>query len=203
MEALAQKEKGFTLIEALVSTFLFAIVMVSAVGIYLSTVQLTRRADSNRLAVQTSRYMEEFISKEVRNGQIDYNGPRNAVCGSFPTNGVNYDLAIVNVDGDHECFYLGDNLGNASSSGTDLWVIKNNLSAVKLNPANISFPLFKVYVSPVTNPYCNNPPACTNIGSNVQPRITILSSVQSFPNQPQSTTIPLQFTISTTVYDIP
>ena len=50
-------EKGFTLIEAIVATALFAFVVSSIAGVYLSTFQLDRRTRAQRAVSQNARYI--------------------------------------------------------------------------------------------------------------------------------------------------
>lgn len=202
--ALKSKSRGFTLIEAVVATFLFSVTMGSIVGIYTATVQLNKKTDSIRKASENARFISELLAKEIRNGQIDYFGPTSAICGSssYSTN-PNTKLAILNVDGEHKCFYLGDNNGAENASGPNLWVVKNNFSATRINDQGTSITAFKVYVQPTTNPYCNNPPSCSQAGSSTQPKVTLIGTVTYNADPKNITTLPFQLSVSIPTYDIP
>lgn len=186
-------QKGFTLIEALVATALFATTIVAIVGVYLSTVTINRRTDVIRTASENARYLSEYLSKEIRNGQIDYYGPVKSPCSSTLT-ASSSSLAIVNIEGDHLCFYLGDANGQISSAGTNLWLIKNNFAASKVNSSNVSIKNLIFYVSPIINPYA--------AGSTVQPRVTFTANVQSTSGSQDNIIIPIESSVTIPSYDI-
>ncbi len=192
MRATYKNQHGFTLIEAIVATFLFATVVTSILSVYLSTIRVNRKTNIIRSASENARFIEESMSKEIRNGQIDYYNPVSPCSTSLSSPSTM--LGIVNVAGDHLCFYLGDNSGFSSPSGTNLWLIKNNLSAVKVNSANITITNLKFYISPTFNPY--------TAGSHFQPRVTIAADVNSTSGSQDAITIPIQTTISIPAYDI-
>ncbi|MHB8871447.1 MAG: PilW family protein [Candidatus Doudnabacteria bacterium] len=193
MKNTRQNQKGFTLIEAIVATALFAVTVSSIMGVYLSTLKINRRTDVIRSASENARYITGFITKEVRNGQIDYYGPWNAPCSGTISSSAS-SLSLVNTDNEHLCFYLGDGAGFSSSSGTNLWLIKNNLAAVKVNSNNVSINNLVFYVSPTYNPY--------STGSNAQPRVTIMGNVTATSGSQDTITIPIQATVSIPSYDI-
>lgn len=199
MLARPENQRGFTLIEAIVAAALFAVTVSSIVGVYLSTLKVNRRTDVIRSAAENARYLTEYMTKEIRNGQIDYFGPAISPCTTNQVSPSN-SLEIINTDGDKICFYLGDNSGLLSASGKNLWMAKNNLQAVKLNSSNVYVNNLNFYVSPTFNPY--------NSGSTIQPRVTIVGSVQAVSgSQDQSTmynniTIPIETSISLPAYDI-
>jgi Tfp pilus assembly protein PilW len=199
------KEAGFTLMEALVATFLFAIVMSAVMGIYISVLQLNSRADSTRIATEFTRYFSETLTKEIRNGTFDYydNVEKNGICNSFPSQSVpDYRLSILNVDNDHLCFFEGDVYGTPDVNGKYLWLAKNNFAPIRLNSDNVFVQKFKVYVQPLTNPYCKNPPSCSQAGSSQQPMVTVAAEIKSNVDPKSNVTIPFETTISLPVYDI-
>src|SRR6185436_19309143 len=67
-----QPQSGFTLVEAVVATAVFAFVMSSIVAVYISTLQLDRKTRSLRNVNQSARFITEFLTKEIRNGSINY-----------------------------------------------------------------------------------------------------------------------------------
>ncbi len=190
---LKQNQKGFTLIEAIVATALFAVTVSSIMGVYLSTLKINRRTDVIRSASENARYITGFLTKEIRNGQIDYYGPWNSPCSGIISAPAN-SLSLVNTDNEHLCFYLGDASGLSSSNGTNLWLIKNNLLAVKVNSSNVTINNLVFYVSPTYNPY--------STGSNAQPRVTIMGNVTATSGSQDTITIPIQATVSIPIYDI-
>ena len=182
-------QKGFTLIEALVATAIFSVAVVSIVGIYLFTVRINRRVNVIRTAAENSRFITEYLTKEIRNGKVDYVGPvASAQCSTIATSGPS--LAILNIDGDHECFYL---------LGTDLMFAKNAggtpLTASKLNDPAVKILTLNFYVTPTTNPF-------TAAGSCITPQVTIIGTLQATNGVQNSETIPFETTISEPRYDI-
>src|SRR3989344_5248443 len=92
------KQKGFTLIEAVVATSVFSFIIVSILGVYLSTTQLDRKSRSQRAVAQNARFIMEYMAKEIRNGNIDYSQANN------PTN-----LFLINQGLESEQFALAGN----------------------------------------------------------------------------------------------
>lgn len=135
MKTLTQKNKsGFTLIEVVVASSLF-VVLVSALTILLNTtLKINRRGEALRQATQGMRNFVEFLAKEIRNGQIDYwidngssvfassIGPCNNAAyptkpsavgnDSYPVNGKTNKVGIINSNGIRECIYYADASGN-------------------------------------------------------------------------------------------
>ncbi len=193
MFKLRNHQRGFTLVEAVVATGLFAVTMSSMIGVYLSTVKINRRTDLIRTASENARYITEYLAREIKNGQIAYYPPVNAPC-STSLAASSQTLALVNVDNDRLCFYLGDNFGSVSSTGTNLWLIKNNLASVKVNSGNVRVNNLVFYVSPDYNPYTS--------GSTIQPRVTIVGNVQAISGSQDNVVIPIQTSITLPSYDV-
>lgn len=147
---LKSKQQGFTLIEAVVSTAVFAFVVSSILGVYMSTVQLDRKTRAERAVAQNARFIMEYLAKEVRNGSIRYAGYAGGVADGT--------LKITNQANQNISFYL---------SGTDLKIDKagaiSNLNSDSVKVNSLSF-----RVAPTQNPYT---PAKT---FNEQPRVTVL-----------------------------
>ncbi|MFA5991429.1 MAG: type II secretion system protein [Candidatus Doudnabacteria bacterium] len=136
-ESLYSKRKqqtGFTLMEIMVSTTIFAIVAVSLLSLFNYVLKINRKTEALRQASQGMRNFVELLVKEIRNGQIDYYvangqtwsaGITNAPCGpkgdvgtsvKAPIPNRTYDfkenkLGLINTENIQECFYLADDLG--------------------------------------------------------------------------------------------
>ncbi len=189
------KQRGFTLIESVVATSLFVVAMVSIIGVYLSTVKINRRTDLIRTASENSRFIAEFLSKEIRNGQINYTGPANSPCTLPPFTSPSYTFSMINVDGDRLCFFLGTDAGLVSATGPNLWLIKNNLGMVKVNSTNVQITKLNFYVSPTANPY--------SASLKVQPRVSVVGTLKATSGAQDNVTMPIQTSISIPVYDLP
>jgi prepilin-type N-terminal cleavage/methylation domain-containing protein len=189
-----QQQAGFTLIEAVVASALFAITVSSILGVYLSTIKLNRRTDVIRTASENARFITEYLSREIKNGQMDYNGPVRGPCTAIPAASAN-SLSIINVDGDHICFFLGDDSGSITSAGRNLWAEKNNLPAYKINSGNVQVLNLIFYSSPAFNPYTS--------GSTVQPRVTFTANIRSTSGNQDNVIIPIESSVTIPAYDVP
>lgn len=179
-------QSGFTLVEAIVATALFAFAVTSIIGVYIFTVRVNRRTDTIRSASENARFISEFLTKEIRNGQIDYSNPI-APCPALLSN-PGTTLAVVNIDGDHECFSLsGTNLVYAKNAGGVL------LAPVQLNDPKIKISGLQFYISPTCNPY--------SAGAKTEPTVTINAQVQANPDPQDNIILPIQTTISIPKYD--
>lgn len=122
-------EKGFTLVEIMVATVIFAVVTVALLSLFNYVLKINRRGEALRQASQNARNFVEFLVKEVRNGQIDYYINSGLTYGSYinndspqapcrppgtPGTGVTGQptyaqksnwLGIINTDNVQECFY--------------------------------------------------------------------------------------------------
>jgi Tfp pilus assembly protein PilW len=153
------KQKGFTIIEAVVATTVFAFVFSSIVGIYLSTIQLDRKSRSERSVAENARFIMEFLAKEVRNGRIDYS----AYSGQT-ANEVN-ELHIINQGEEPESFRLAGS--NCNTNGICNITLTKGTETTNLNSTYIRITKLEFRVSPIGDPFT----AAENY--NEQPRVTI------------------------------
>jgi prepilin-type N-terminal cleavage/methylation domain-containing protein len=190
MKNLQKRQKGFTLIEALVATSLFVVTVVASTGVYLNTLAIHRRTDATRKASENARYVTEYLSKEIRNGMINYSNAVASPC-STTISTASRTLGLVNRDGISLCFYLGDANGVLSTTGPNLWMVKGSLGPYKINSADVKINNLLFYVAPISDPYA--------VGSTVQPRVTITGEVQTVGG---TTKVPIQTSISIPKYDV-
>lgn len=177
-------QKGFTLIEALVATSLFAFVVSSILGVYVSTLRLDSKTRSQRAVSQNTRFIMEFLSKEIRNGYINY--------GAYPgqrTFTTDTDFWIVNQAGENVHVYL---------NGTDLKLEKDIVGVTNLNTNKVRVTRFKALAAPDSNPYTTTWPPPFN----QQPNITILLELTSnFGSRPDDlAAISVQTTLTPRFY---
>lgn len=188
-------QKGFTLIEALIATFLFTIVISSVITIYITTLKVNRRSNAIRLASENARYISEYLSKEIRNGQLDYFGPNQ--CGTgYPSGASPYSyIEILNIDGDHLCYFAHNN---------NLYLVKNNSTFMyRVNDLGVSILNFSFYIKPEFNPYCADFPTCSTVsGSTIQPRVTIMGTVEANSDPQNIIDLPFETSVSIPAYDI-
>ena len=182
-------QTGFTLMEILVATTIFATVLTIMLVLFNYTLKINRRVEQLRQLSQGTRNFEEYLVREIRNGRIDY-GSANSNCAAVSyASASNSSLALINRAGERECFY---------KSGSDLLIGKQGITD-KLNPQNVTLGSVKFYVRPTSDPAANGPPF-----PGTQPVVTILMQfkIQLSGADPLAT-IPYQTTISTDIYDVP
>lgn len=188
-------QSGFTLMEIVVSTAIFASTVTLMLGLFNSALKINRRVESLRQVAQGTRNFTETLTREIRNGRVDYSGA--GFCNSFNYGSSNNQgLAIVNHAGEKLCFYL-------DTTTSELMVSKSvNGSTVteSINPQNfrINTSTFEFVVRPTDNPDTGSAPY---IG--IQPQVTIFAQFQVQLSTNELITLPYQTTISTDVYDIP
>ena len=95
---------GFTLMEIIVATTVFVIVVTSVLVLFNFVLRINRQVQATRQASQGSRNFTEILSREIRNGKIDYTSSE---CNSATyADAQNYTLGIVSYSGDKLCFTL-------------------------------------------------------------------------------------------------
>ncbi len=148
--------KGFTLIEAVVATAVFAFTIVSILGVYVATTKLDRKSRAERAVSQNGRFIMEFLAKEIRNGTIDYS--------SYPggTVSTTTDLFLENQANELEHLF---------KSGNDM--ILNKGSNVNMNSASVKVTKLDFYIKPVGNPFT------VAKTFNEQPHVTVILQLQS------------------------
>lgn len=139
------------------ATAVFAFVVTSILGVYVSAIQLDRKSRSQRAVAQNARFIMDFLAKEVRNGTINY---------------ASYSGGIVAGTND---LYL-ENQANAiehfSLNGTNL-VLNKSGTNTNMNSSGTKVTNLKFYIQPVGDPYT------TLKTYNEQPRVTVVMELTS------------------------
>ncbi len=148
-----KNQAGFTLLEMIVAVFAFSIIITIIGSVFINALSLQRRALNAQRVEENLSLVMESIAREIRVAQPPY-GFSNTSC---PPAGGNNSLAIINSTG-HSVVY--------SSSGG---VIDRNVDGVDgFMNSNKVVEFTKLQFCVTGN----------NLNTN-QPRITILSSIQS------------------------
>lgn len=190
---------GFTLMEIVVATTIFAVVLTGILSLFNATLRINRRTEALRQVTQGMRNFTEFMVKEVRNGQIDYSGNL-AQCPSDYSSAEGYTthLGVVNALGERECFFWID------SNDGQLYLEKEGLASQSINPGNFKVDNLKFYVRPTTDPYCDPSTTCIErLYPAIQPFVTMVVSFTVTLPTGEVRVIPYQTSISTDSYDIP
>ncbi len=185
-------QSGFTLMEIVIATAIFATVVASILGLFNKVLQINRKVQATRQVAQASRNFTEILSREIRNGRIDY--PDSGPCeyGQYRKSD-NQVLAIVTYTGDRLCFYYD----KPSQSLILQRQTATSTTTESINPSNLTINnnSFRFIVRPSSSPLSDN--------QGIQPMVTIIAQFEIYKGQSDQVLIPYQTTISTDVYDIP
>ena len=209
-------QKGFTLIEAVVASGLFAATVAIGVGMYLSIIRAQNEVTASRRASEDARYVMESIAREVRTGEIDY-----AQYLTAPGNPCPGTLAALVPGPGSLCsdvlYVIGNNDPTAKrnvtikqdSNNRDLDETVNGSTQTTLNSTpNVLVSNVHFIIDPGEDPFgpfVSQPdnPQCTSIGSSNlpvrQPRVTILMDVTGTAPAAQEL-LHLQTTVTTKEY---
>lgn len=192
-----KNQSGFTLMEIVVSTTIFAAVLTLMLSLFNYTLKINRRTEALRQVTQGMRNFTEYLVKEVRNGQIDYSDAIGQCSGDYssPT-GYTTFLKIVNVNGENECFVW------SGSEDQLLYLYKNGVPVQTLNPANFKVDLAQFYVRPTCDPQTECAHTRGGAYPAIQPSVTLMMRFKVILPTGEERTIPYQTTISTDQYDV-
>ena len=178
-----KSQAGFTIMEIVVATTVFAIVSVALLGLFNNVLKINRRSEALRQSAQGIRDFMEFLVKEVRNGQINYfvsNGTPTASLGpcAAPASAVantyaspDNKLSVINTENIAECFYLAYGAGGAGSVnsyvGAGVFSKNTNVASPNYNPT----PVLAIQKYGVSTIYAINPPnmIIDDLAFNVRP----------------------------------
>jgi type II secretory pathway component PulJ len=171
-------QEGFTLIEAVVATAVFAFVVSSTLAVYLATISLDSKSRAERAVTQNARFIMEFLSKEIRNGGVYYSMTNDSDT-----------LSLLNQLDEAETIEWG------GVSNPVITLNKPGLGTTNLNSEDVEVTRLQFILSPTTGPY--------NLAndSHIQPHVTVIMSLRS-RNQKfkEAASIDIQSTYSTRVY---
>jgi prepilin-type N-terminal cleavage/methylation domain-containing protein len=183
-------QQGFTIMEIVVATTIFATVVTIMMVLFNYTLQINRRVDALRQSAQGTRNFIEFLVREIRNGKIDYVTTYNDCQPDYFSNDNNA-IAIVNRAGEQECFF---------ASGNNIFIEKGGITT-QINPINLTInqATFRFLVRPSSDPHPADPPF-----PGIQPFVTIMAEfTTTVPGVDKPVVIPYQTVVSPDIYDIP
>lgn len=223
--------RGFTIMEIIVATTIFALVTVGLLSLFTYTLKINRKTESLRQATQGVRNFMEFIAKEVRNGQIDYyviKGATNAealssgspcrhpaFAGGNSYNAKENKLGIITDDGLRECIYFGkedgsyvDTPGEGAPSNTFTAPANSNYT-VAMQKTGVSGPQilnpanFKISSLVFFIRPQKDPFVATGGLAKIQPFVMITITAQVRLPTGETQDIYYQTSVSTNKYDLP
>ena len=150
------KNKGFTLVEMLVSILIFSIIIGAATGVFVSAIKLQRYSLTHQQLLDQTSYAMEYMSRAIRMAQKDTVGG----C----TDGKNYKV----IDENHLKFMSYNSVLYGCQEffleGNQLKTKNDNLSTLPLISPNFRVTSLKFSVS--------------GDESGKQPRVTVFMEVQ-------------------------
>ncbi len=177
--------------EIVVATAIFATVVASILALFNYVLRINRQVQATRLVAQASRNFTEVLSREIRNGRIDY---VSTTCPNIDYSSLkNTSLAMISYTGERLCFYF-----DADTNSLKLRRQTSGASTEEtINPPNMTInpDTFRFLVRPTKDPFTAK--------QGIQPMVTILAEFEVFKGTMNQKIVPYQSTISTDVYDIP
>ncbi len=158
------KQHGFTMVEIIVATAIFAVVISAILVLFNSVLRINREVQAKRQVAQAARNFTEVISREVRNGRVDYPATGNCAATNY-SSATNQSLAIVTYSGERLCFYF-----NTTQKAL---ILRRETSTTtteeSINPENLTIDpsTFRFIVRPTTDPLSQN--------KGVQPMVTVMA----------------------------
>jgi len=157
---------GFTLIETLLVIFIFSLLMILMGGVFVSSLDLQRRAFNLQQAEENANFVLGSMAKEVRTSRIS---SPDTNCPSSPVSSLN----LLNQYGENVTYSLSGNAIHRNVNGTDVVISSNTVEFARLQ-----FCIFG-----------------TAVDDQQQPRVTIIASLKSVKTQQQAI-IDIQATVS-------
>ncbi len=155
--------RGFTLIEAVVSLAIFTLSLTAIIGSFVAVLRLDDKARAFRVVEQNARFISEYLTREIRNGTINYDSPPLNYPSNTASQPMASDLRLINGAGERVRMYL---------SGTTLMLEKNGVGTTSLSGQDVRISNLRFYVYPSQNPYGSGAVAA-------HPRVTFAFTIDS------------------------
>ena len=155
--------KGFTLIEVLVSTMIFTIVMVISLGALLSMSESDRKAETLKAVINNLNFSLESMSRNIRTGVYYHCGNSGTL--TLPQNCSSGDTYLTFLAADStmgQVVYCKGTATACDASGTTILRSINGGQLLPITAPEVNISTLKFFVT--------GAPA----GDNIQPKVTIL-----------------------------
>ncbi len=168
---LTKNQKGFTLIEMIISVSIFVLVLVIAANIYLVINNTQRKVVTMQRIQSDTRYLFEAIAQEIRLGQINYDFYNNNDIDIHPSAADNTVLAVVNRSGNSVFFKLssiGDKVQYCEVNEENNCALDDDSLWQNVTPEGVEVEHLRFIITPSADPFsevsereCNNDSDCT------------------------------------------
>lgn len=122
---------GFTVIEAVVAVAVFALALTGIAGSFLAVMRLDAKGRSIRQVEENVRFISEFLTREIRNGIVNYGS--GGYGGTISGGGKTSVLHLVNREGDGESVTLVNNNVQLTKSGTTTNLSGSDVKVTRLD----------------------------------------------------------------------
>ncbi|TES96829.1 prepilin-type N-terminal cleavage/methylation domain-containing protein [Patescibacteria group bacterium] len=185
---------GFSLIESLIATAIFVVVVAIGAGVFLTVSRAQHKAISVSEAQKDTRFALEAIVKEVRMGTIDFKYYED---NKIDLEGEVNELAIYGSSKEYLVFRKvgGDQEGGQLEVAINPSYQKLPGNFQSMIRENVEIKKLSFYISPSESPYKEG-------GEKKQPRVTIIlqSEVKDQDDPVKTVKIDLQTTVTSRVY---
>lgn len=175
------KNNGFTLIEMIVTVFIFSVIVGAAIGVFVSTIRFQRYNLTYQQLLSQTSYAMEYMSRAIRMAKKDTDG-------SCIEAGKNYQVSVAQTSLRFENYKTSPECQEFSLELYQLMVEFNSGGKIPLISDNFDVTSLKFEVS--GDQVSFGQPADTQ-----QPRVTIFMEIQAKGTGPQPK-IKIQTTIS-------
>jgi len=189
------ERKGYSLVELLVVTAIFAILATVLAQIFVAFNQLQRRVANAAVLGQDMRFATELLVREARNDEIDYTayggtiGAVDTVLKLKKQNGMSVWIGR-RTTADSCDLTLTDSCLALSVNGGVTWS--------QITSGRVSVPAFSVFIRPSDSPFVSVSGSYPN---DIQPFVTINTSLLYKTERPKErVTLQTQTTVSSRVY---
>ncbi len=139
------QNKGFTLVELLVSISIFSLILSAMSGAFVSTIRAQRKSIAFQQLLEQTSYLEEYMSRSIRMAKKELNctsklEPTTCACLKTQGYGANYELTheekgikFLNYNRDCQEFYVSNSQLWENKNGVDLALTSSNLMVENIN----------------------------------------------------------------------
>lgn len=152
-------QAGFTVVEALVALSIFSLSVTAIAGSFIAIMRIDQKSRAVRVVEENTRFLSEFITREIRNGTIDYN----AYQGPVPAQ--TYLVQIINSEGVGIAIFINGTQVRMEKDIGGGNFIRSDLTGTDVVVSDMNF-----FVVPSSNPFP---------GGTVRPRVTFTFTVTS------------------------
>ena len=189
------ERKGYTLVELLIVTAIFAIMATVLTQIFVSFNQLQRKIANAAILGQDMRFATELIVREARNDEIDYTAYGGTI------GAVDTVLKLKKQNGMSVWIGRRTTADSCDLTLTDSCIalsVNGGLTWSQITSGRVSVPAFSVFIRPTVSPFV---PVGGSYPNDTQPFVTVNTSLLYKAERPKDqVTLQTQTTVSSRVY---